>query len=67
MKILISLILLLTLTACSTWPYNKQVSQENCRQVGCETGGLVFYPHEHPCDRPPPGQHYRLDSLQLRC
>lgn len=61
MKIFLLLVLVAVLSACASF------NDGHCRQISCSTGGIVFYPHEHPCDRPPSGQHYRLDSLELRC
>ena len=56
------------MAGCSSYPVSQSGALDSaCGQIGCNTGGLTFYPHEHPCDRPEPGQHYRLDSLELEC
>ena len=58
----------LLVTGCAGYPISQSGIHDNaCDQIGCSTGGLTFYPHEHPCDRPDPGEHYRLDSLELSC
>ena len=43
------------LSGCSSLPSDVLTgSQSDCGYIGCETGGLVFYPHtgyyEHPCN-----------------
>ena len=58
----------LLVTGCAGYPISQSGIHDNaCDQIGCSTGGLTFYPHEHPCDKPNPGEHYQLDSLELSC
>lgn len=34
------------LAGCSGYPKEVFTGSSSCRYIGCETGGLVFYPHE---------------------
>jgi hypothetical protein len=43
---LIALSSLLALAGCSGYPKGVFTGSQSCNYIGCETGGLVFYPHE---------------------
>jgi len=60
MKIILLLVVATVLAGCSGIPREVVTGGNDCMQIGCETGGLVFYPHEAPEDRAKPGKHYEL-------
>jgi len=63
-------VLAIALSGCSTgaWQYvSKELrsdrlftNKHECMYIGCETGGMVFYPHERPQDKNKPGENYEL-------
>lgn len=50
----------LFLSACSHIPPELFTNKHGCTYIGCETGGLVFYPHEREQDKNQPGENYEL-------
>jgi len=58
-------ILAITLSGCAMLPPELQpdrlfTNKHECTYIGCETGGMVFYPHERPQDKNEPGENYEL-------
>ena len=58
-------ILAITLSGCSFLTETQsflihELQPDECMYIGCETGGMVFYPHERPQDKNEPGENYEL-------
>jgi len=49
-----------TLTACAPYPREVWTGSDECMYIGCETGGMIYYPHERPQDKNEPGENYEL-------
>lgn len=48
------------LSGCGYFPEEVWTNKEECMYIGCETGGLVIYPHERPEDKNEDGENYEL-------
>lgn len=59
-KVLSIIVLSLTVTGCTYFPDEIWTGEEECMYIGCETGGLIIYPHERPEDKNKPGENYEL-------
>lgn len=53
-KVILVTTAMAVLSGCSTFPDEVYRGERDCGYIGCETGGLVHYPHtpfyKHPCD-----------------
>jgi hypothetical protein len=60
MKYLIAILLTVLLSGCSYIPASLFTNQHECTYIGCETGGMIYYPHEREQDKNEPGENYEL-------
>lgn len=59
MKLIFVLTLAVLLAGCGI-PREVWTGTPECMYIGCETGGLTYYPHERPQDKNVPNEHYEL-------
>lgn len=64
MKYLAIAVIAFSLSACSYIPPEVFTNKLPCMRIGCETGGLTYYPHEDPRDKNEPGENYELEQSQ---
>ena len=55
-----TLVFFLLISGCSYIPPEVFTNKHECTYIGCETGGLIFYPHERPEDKNEDGENYEL-------
>lgn len=60
MKYIATILITAALAGCSHIPPSLFTNKHECTYIGCETGGLVFYPHEREQDKNAPGENYEL-------
>ncbi|MDR9489784.1 MAG: hypothetical protein RI539_05510 [Spiribacter sp.] len=59
-RLIISFSALIFMSGCSYFPEEVLTGGDECMYIGCETGGLIIYPHERPEDKNEPGENYEL-------
>lgn len=59
-KLILCLLFLALLSGCSYLPEEMFTNKLPCMRIGCESGGLTYYPHERPADKNEEGENYEL-------